>query len=82
MLNGAVGAFVNVIGLAESCTSFVSLAKHKLSDMEFEVINVNDVELVSDRLQRNDLVDELLDLVNNLCDENPILFDEFHAYVE
>lgn len=80
VLGGAAGAFVNVLGLAEESDCFVSMARQHLADSGFEVLNADDVGLISERIERDELIDALLKLVDDLCDETPIIFDEFQAY--
>ncbi len=79
-LEGAIGAFVNVVALGESEEDFKRCVLSTMKEYDFEVIAMNDIGTVEEREQREDLIPELSALAQSLTEEYPIQFDEFQAY--
>jgi len=83
ILDGAKGAYVNVLALASSKDEYVKIITKALEDYEFIVHSVEDVNLLS-YLQQNgrEFDSEILQLVDHLSENYPVQFDEFQSYEE
>lgn len=82
VLEGANGAFVNVVALAESGEGFQRLVCKTMREYQFSVEAIEDIVTVEGLQQRDGLIPELLTLAQSLTDEYPIQFDEFQSYEE
>jgi len=83
ILDGAKGAYVNVLALASSKDEYVKIITKTLKDYEFIVISVEEVDLISYLQQSGREFDsEILQLVDCLSDDYPVQFDEFQSYEE
>ncbi len=80
ILNGALGAFVNVVGIGSDFCCFKSSAEQALTVSGFQVVASKDIGLLNERIAQDQLVEELATLASDLSDECPILFDEFQAF--
>ena len=80
LLEGALGAFVPILALAEGIDLFISMSTMWLESYDFEVIEIEDIEPFKERLMKSDVEDDLKALVEGLTDENPIAIDTFQAY--
>ena len=79
-LDGIAGAFVHVVGLAESPENYLKLAEESLSEAGFKVEAVEDVELLADRLRHGSISKKLLESALGLGDTEMIVFSDFHAW--
>jgi hypothetical protein len=79
-LRGALGAFVNVVGLASSEDEYLNLVEAAMADYGFSVINCSYVARLEEWKVSNRLHPSLAELVCGLTGENPVLFDEFQSY--
>ncbi len=83
ILDGAKGAYVNVLALASSKDEYVKIITKTLEDYEFMVSSVEDINLLSYLQQSGREFDsEILQLVDRLSDNYPVQFDEFQSYEE
>ena len=82
MLQGGDGAFVPVIGLASTADELATLAATLLHHHDFEVIEVDDIELLSERLVKHSVEDEILEVANKLDQDDRIGVGKFQVYAE
>jgi len=80
LLEGASGAFVPILALADGIDNFIALATMRLEAYDFEVIEFDDIETLKERLSKSDIIDEIKELSEKLSDENPVVMDAFQAY--
>lgn len=80
VLEGAIGAFVNIVGIAIGQTSFKSIAERSLFECGLKVVASEDVEPLDERIARGSVIQELVVLASELSETCPVLFDEFQAY--
>jgi hypothetical protein len=80
LLGGRSGAFVNAIGLGDSAETFVESASNYLENYGFVVKNIAEVGLVAGKVEQNQLVPALLELIGEVSEANPIVFGVFHAF--
>ena len=82
ILDGAKGAYVNVLALASDQLEFEELATKAFGELGFEVLSMEDVNLLSQLKKEGREFDrELIDLELEISKDEPIQFDEFQAYV-
>jgi hypothetical protein len=80
-LNGRPGAYLNIVGKAHGIQELKKIAKKIFFDEGFMLIEeLEDIELLSDRLKRTSVDKEIVDLVNELNETYPIQFATFHTY--
>ena len=82
LLAGARGAFVAVIGDAINESTFLALVERGADELDFEVVSLEDVELVSCRTKEHPLPDDLVAALSDLSPSSPIAFGSFHSYRE
>lgn len=80
LLGNGIGAFVPVVGLANSSDELATLAATLLYHHEFEVIEVDDIELLSHRLQRHQVESDLLSIADELSEDNRVQLGAFQVY--
>jgi hypothetical protein len=87
MLEGAIGAFVNVLALAVDTSDFISVATDRLNDYEFYVVGIEDVQVFEERLEECEkrpdgcYVDsEIVELAACLSVDEPVSLSTFDAY--
>jgi hypothetical protein len=80
LLEGARGAFVPILALADGIDDFVAITTTRLEAYDFEVIEIEDIEPFKDRLSKSDVEDEIKALAERLSDEDPVVMDAFQAY--
>ena len=78
VLDGAIGAYVNVIAIAASKCEFEDISEKAFNEFGLNVLSIQDVSKVEDKYQ--ELTEELIEGVDTTDDLNPIFFDEFQAY--
>lgn len=80
LLDGAAGAFVPVVALADNETVFASSAATLLNAYKFDVITIEDIEMLDRRRQHNVVENAVVELAKNLTLEDPIALSEFEVY--
>jgi hypothetical protein len=80
-LEGAVGAFVNVLVWTADFKQYRELALRELADSGFDVVKIEDAEPLADRLERGAVVrPELLLKAALLNKGNRVEWDSFYSY--
>ncbi len=69
-----------VVALAEDEEDFESLVASLLNLYKFEVITVEDIELLRRRLEHGPLEKEIVELAKGLTPDDPIALSQFEAY--
>lgn len=82
LLQGGDGAFVPVVGLASDADELANFAATLLHHHEFEVVDVDDIELLSERLANHSVEDEILEVANKLDQHDRIGVGKFQIYSE
>ena len=80
LLNGAEGAYVAIVGIADSGRDLLRKATLAFSAMDFDLINLEDIEQVHsvEQLQHADPV--LTERFTALRSDNPIEVGTFHSF--
>ena len=79
-LGDSSGAYVNVISYASSSSQFCKLVKKELLELGFIVVEIEDIELFSDRIETYSVSDELFDLAREVESSKKIGLGTFHSY--
>ena len=79
---GGYGAFLGIIVKAHNTKELKRLAKRVFFEEGFVLIEIKNAELLSERLKRTTIDQDLLDLVNIVSKKNPVQFGTFHTYPE
>ena len=82
LLGNAAGAFVPVVGNAVNETDFLALVERELGALQFDVLVLGDVELLSTRVRKHKMPAELSEAIAALSPENPLALDTFQVYLE
>lgn len=80
LLNGAEEAYVNVLALAINKREFINKVKSSLLEIGFDFINIEDVELYTQRI-KNFEVDEIIkNLEKRVRETKATQFSSFHTF--
>lgn len=74
------GAYVNVIMHASNNDNFIDAVKLEFDYRGFYVVDIEDIELFSERKSQYQLRDELLELANYVEQTGMVGIDRFHLY--
>ena len=80
LLDGALGAFVQVLALAENEDDFIKQGADLFSEYEFDVLEWVHVQNFEERKASSDVEKSLVMHAMQLSADNPIYLDEFQAY--
>lgn len=80
LLEGAPGAFVNAVGPAASATEFEHRLRELVAGLGFELVEIDDLELMSERRSKDELSEELEELANLAAATGEINLGSFHTY--
>ncbi|MEL7306225.1 MAG: hypothetical protein AAGJ56_10390 [Myxococcota bacterium] len=80
LLDGALGAYVSVVALAENAHDYQTRARSLLSGMGFDVTEIENVEPLADRVAHTRPEQAVLDLASQLTPNNPVAVGAFDAY--
>lgn len=81
-LENAKGAYVNAIVLADGIDSYRIKVKEELSMLSFYVVEMEDIELFSDRKNKYSISEELNEIAENAENTGNVSFGIFHSYEE
>lgn len=80
LLEGARGAFVNAVGPAASATEFEQRVRELVAGLGFELVEIDDLDLISERRSKDELSEELQELANLAAATGKINLGSFHTY--
>ena len=80
VLGNVVGAYVVCVGLAYEIEEYFDLVVREMDKLGLDVIVIEDIEFLADRVKKFDVAEDILDLAEKLDSENRVLFNEFHTY--
>lgn len=73
-------SFVTVVALGKDANDYTEIAIRLLNAMDFDVLEVEDVEPWSVRIQKGSPDQEIRDLVAGLTNENWAAYSTFYSY--
>jgi hypothetical protein len=79
-LGNSAGAYVAAVGLADNADTFARLVSEKLHEYDFQVVEVEDIELFERRSAKYEVDPEVTNMAESLNTENPVALATFHAY--
>ena len=80
LLGNGHGAIVPVVGLASSADDLATLAATLLYHHQFEVVEVDDIELLSTRLSHHTVESDVLEIAEGLHESNRVGIGAFEVY--
>ena len=80
VLKGSKGAYVNILCLALNETEFLEEAMKVLNSIGLNLIDVEDIETLSERIKRHEVEDNLLGLAKQISEERKVMLGPFHTY--
>ena len=80
VLGNVAGAYVACVGLAHEIEEYFDLVVREMDKLGLDVIVIEDIEFLADRMKKFDVSEDIIDLAEKLDGENRILFNEFHTY--
>jgi hypothetical protein len=81
-LSSAAGAVVPVLALALNQDDFVTKAVTTLNRYEFDVMEIENVELYAKRMAKYKVADHIALLAKSLSENAPVAFGPFHSYMK
>src|SRR5207249_2158345 len=79
-LSGALEAYVAAIALAKDSTQFSEKVTTLLNEYGFDVLRIEDIELLKRRIQKFQVAADLTKLAEDLTPENPVALGTLHSY--
>jgi len=76
----AEGAFTTVVALADNISDFKRVVGSALTDLELELVSVDEVDDYWDRLRKFEVEQKTRDMAASLSIEHPVLFREFYTF--
>jgi hypothetical protein len=80
VLDGSIGAYVNIVGYARSPEQFEERIKVAVLGLDMDLLEVKDVELFEMRTTHEEPAPAIFKLVEELKFDRSIKFDTFHSY--
>lgn len=80
VLDGAKGAYVNILGFVVDEAEFIAEAMHVLNTIGLNMVDIEDVEPFSARLDKYEVDEKLLDLAKHVADLHQVMFGSFYTY--
>ena len=81
LLNGATGAFVSVVAIAEDGENFSRSVAAYLEEYLLDTVEFEDVELLQEREQSETVDEELVQLAQELTPDAPVGLGTFDVYL-
>lgn len=80
VLENSSGAYVNVLAMAKNINDFVGQIKNALIELNLEFIEIEDVELLSERKEKFEVDSSIIFLAEEVEQSNEMRFGVFHTY--
>ncbi len=80
IFNGVDFAYTNVIGISKSKTAFRISVRNKLNLMDLELLRLQEIESLADRLKKFEVSKDILTIAKKLSELNDVDFSTFHTY--
>ena len=80
LLDGCHKAFVPVIGDAINEAGFIKLIEIELAKLDFDLLELEDIESLATHLQRHTISSELITAIESISSDSPIAFGTFQAF--
>jgi hypothetical protein len=77
---GTGGAYTNVLGYADNYDDFVSKVANALKTQGFEMFEIEDVELYSDRILKFQVDNEIIELAREVESKNEYRYGKFYTF--
>ncbi len=74
------GAFVNVLTKADSEKEYSRKVKTMFQHYNIKVKNIEEIEILAERMKRQDIEESLLQIAERIKSNNHVIFGTFHTY--
>ncbi len=81
VFDNAIGAFVNILALSSDAISFKEQVLSSMVDLRLVLVELSEVDLLSNRIEKGELEDSIIQLGNQVANTGSIQFGIFHTYV-
>lgn len=80
LLDGADGAYVGLAALAVEKDSFYKLSEFFFDELGFDMIELDEIELIADQSQLKDVDPSVVQSIEELNSDAPLTYGKFHCY--
>jgi hypothetical protein len=80
LLEGAIGAFVSSVALAECDQGFITSVSDLLHKLDFDILEMMDIGTLHERQLHGTVEATLIQLAADLTTESPVGLGTFHSY--
>lgn len=80
VLKSSKGAYVNILCLVSNETEFIVEASKVMKSMGLNLVDCEDIETFTERMEKYEIQDRLLSLAKQVNDEQKVIFGTFHSY--
>jgi hypothetical protein len=80
LLNGAKGAYVNILAMASSSSDFKDKVKKSVIDLGLNLLHIEDVELFSERSKNYEITESIKNLAKEVSETKELRFGNFHTF--
>ncbi len=82
ILDGARGAYVNIVAPATSEKDFHHQVEKAVKSLDLTLVNIDDAEPLSQRMTGYQIDEELEKIVKEATEQNSLRFGTFHTFVD
>jgi hypothetical protein len=82
LLDGAKGAYVNVLAMANDSFDFIEKVKKALANLELGFVQIEDVEPFSERSKYYEMDENIINLAIEVSKTKELCFGNFHTFNE
>jgi len=80
LLEGAKGAYVNVLAIANNASDFTDKVKKAVTDLGLDFVLVEDVEPFSERSENYEINESIINLAIEVNETKELRFGSFHTF--
>lgn len=81
VLDGAKGAYVQTLALAYNSKDYAKQITNVMKNYKLDVIDIDNFDTLANRKLVYSVSEKICTLAKQLCIEKPIIFDDFHTYM-
>jgi len=80
LLDGAKGAYVNILAIASTSSEFKAKAKKAVEDLGLNFNQIEDIEIFSERIKNYELTGIIKNLAKEVNKTKELRFGNFHTF--
>jgi hypothetical protein len=82
ILDGAKGAYVNIVAPAASEKDFYHQVEKAVKSLDLNLVNIDDAEPLSQRMTDYQVDEEIEKIAQEATEQNSLRFGTFHTFVD